>query len=340
MPPETIALAPIRARRLPRFRRASLEEQPAFRLTDRDRQLIKCVYENRFLTAEMIQDLVQPVELTRRQQEALERLIAARRAKLNGTGTAEQSTVRTKRKIWHRLMVLYHNGYLQRHKLSDQEPIVYALGNKGADELVLYFGIDRKEIDWTQRARENGERYIRHGLMVSRFRHALVLALRELPGVTLLFWKPGGAFKATVKYEDLMKTREGTRTQLAEGAVIPDGYFALTSGDKTAYFFLEADRSTMSNSRYLGKLKAYYHFWATQIRAGKHPSGMTRFRVLTVTLSQERKDNLRETAREVDAEGKAPNLFWFTCEREYRDVPQQVMGPIWQTLQDDTMKSL
>jgi len=41
MPPETIALAPIRTRRLPRFRRASHEEQPAFRLTDRDRELFK-----------------------------------------------------------------------------------------------------------------------------------------------------------------------------------------------------------------------------------------------------------------------------------------------------------
>ena len=138
----------------------------------------------------------------------------------------------------------------------------------------------------------------------------------------------------------MVKTREGTRTQLVESAVIPDGYFALTSGDKTAYFFLEADRSTMSNARYLAKLKAYYHFWATQIRTGKHSSGMTRFRVLTVTLSQERKENLRETAREVDASGKAPNLFWFACERSYRDMPQQVMAPIWQTLQDDTPKSL
>jgi len=77
----------------------------------------------------------------------------------------------------------------------------------------------------------------------------LVLALRELPGVTLLFWKPGGAFKAAVKYEDMVKTREGTRTQLAEGAVIPDGYFALTSGDKTAYFFLEADRGSSTANR-------------------------------------------------------------------------------------------
>src|ERR687887_1021715 len=91
MPPDTMTLAPIRSRRLPRFRRASHEEQPAFRLTDRDRELLKCVYEYRFLTAEMIQDLVQPVALTPRQQEALERLIAARRARLICTESAEYS---------------------------------------------------------------------------------------------------------------------------------------------------------------------------------------------------------------------------------------------------------
>jgi hypothetical protein len=75
MPPDSIALAPFRARRLPRFRRASHEEQPAFRLTDRDRELLKVIYDYRFITAEMLQDLALAPELTPRQQEALERLI-------------------------------------------------------------------------------------------------------------------------------------------------------------------------------------------------------------------------------------------------------------------------
>src|SRR5712664_26949 len=119
MPPATIALTPIRARRLPRFRQASHEEQPAFRLTDRDRELLKIIYEYRFITAEMLQDLAPAVELTPRQQAALERLIAARRAKLTGTERSERQSARTKRKILHRLMVLYHNGYVQRLKLSD-----------------------------------------------------------------------------------------------------------------------------------------------------------------------------------------------------------------------------
>jgi Replication-relaxation len=340
MPPDTIALTPIRTRRLPRFRRASHEEQPAFRLTDRDRELLKVIYEYRFLTAEMIQDLAPSVELTPRQQEALVRLIAARRAKLTGTEGAEHPSVRTKRKILHRLMVLYHNGYLQRLKLSDHEPIVYALGNKGADELVLYHGIDRQKIDWTTKNRETGERYVRHGLMVSRFRHALELALRDLPEATLAFWEPNGAFAAAVEYDEATHTEGGMRTRRVKGTVIPDGSFALTYKSKTAHFFLEADRSTMSNARFLAKLKNYFHFYATQVRGKEHPSGMKGFAVLTITLSEERKENLRRIAKEVDPNGRGLNLWWFACEKSYQAKPQELVGTIWQTAADDTLRSM
>ena len=39
MPPETIALAPVRAKPLPRFHRAAPGERPAFKLTERDREM-------------------------------------------------------------------------------------------------------------------------------------------------------------------------------------------------------------------------------------------------------------------------------------------------------------
>jgi hypothetical protein len=286
------------------------------------------------MTAEMVQDLVPPVELTPRQQEALERLIAARRARLPDLGGSEGSSVRTKRKILHRLMVLYHHGYLQRIKLSDSEPIVYSLGNLGADELVLYHGIDRQKIDWTTKNRETGERYVRHGLMVSRFRHALELALRDLPDASLLFWEPNGAFTASVEYDEAHPGREGMRTQRVKGTVIPDGYFALSYKGKTAHFFLEADRSTMSNARFLGKLKNYFHFYATHVRGGEHPSGMKGFAVLTITLSEERKENLCAIAKEVDLNGRGLNLWWFACERSYQARPQELVGQMWQTAAD------
>src|SRR5881296_4549268 len=184
--PDTIIEPTIRTKRLPRFRRATADALPPFKLTERDRELLKIMYDYRFITAEMLQDLATPVVLTPRQQDAVERLIAARRAKLGITGTADRVPSNAKREIQRRLQALYHHGYVQRLKLSDHDPIVYALGNKGADELTLHFGVDRQKIDWTSKNRETGERYMQHGLMVSRFRHALTLALGNLPTTTLV----------------------------------------------------------------------------------------------------------------------------------------------------------
>jgi hypothetical protein len=342
MPPDSIALAPLRSKHRPRFRRVSQEERPAFRLTERDRELLRVIFAYRFITADMLQDLAPPVTLTENQQKALDKLIAAKKEKATtaGSATAERPQ-RTRREILRRLQMLFHHGYVQRRKISDHDPIVYSLGNKGADLLTLHYGVDRMKIDWTTKNREAGERYMRHGMMVSRFRHALELALRKSPGAALDFWEPGGAFKASVKYTDAVNTREGTRTQVVEGAVIPDGLFVVKHGEKRIHYFLECDRSTMSNARYLAKLKSYYAFYSTYVHDDKEKrAGITQMRVLTLTISEARKDNLRTIAEEVSPEGKAKGLFWFACERSYRDMPQQVMASIWQTLEDDTLKSL
>ena len=149
MPSDTLALAPMRAKHRPRFRRAAAAERPAFRLTERDRELLKIIYDYRFITAPMLQDLVTPVDLTDKQQQALHKLNAEKKAKATTPGH------RTKREILRRLHLLYHNGYVQRRKLSDWDPIVYSLGNLGADELVTQYGFDRREIEWTTKARES-----------------------------------------------------------------------------------------------------------------------------------------------------------------------------------------
>jgi len=94
----------------------------------------------------------------------------------------------------------------------------------------------------------------------------------------------------------------------------------------------------MSNARYLAKLKSYFAFYATYVRGGKKPSGITQMRILSVTISEARKDNLRAIAQEVSTEAK--NLFWFACEKVYHGNPQEVLGTNWQTLEDDTLKSL
>ena len=173
--------------------------------------------------------------------------------------------------------------------------------------------------------------------MVTRFRHALELALRNVPAASLEKWIPGGAFLAKVTYQDTVRTRDGIRTQQVDGVVKPDALFVLKVGDKRIHYFFEADRSTMSNARYLTKLRSYFAFYATYVR-GEKKAGITQMRVLSVTISEARKDNLRETAQKVSTEAK--DLFWFACERTYREEPTQVLSPIWQTLKDDTVRSL
>jgi hypothetical protein len=299
-------------------------------LTDRDRESLKIIFENRWITADMLQDLLTPVQLTQRQQEALGRLRAVKKASAVGPPQ------RIKREIRRRLQLLYHHGYVQRHKLEDGEPIAYTLGNKGADDLTLCYGIDRKEIDWTTRSRESSERYIQHTLMVTRFRHALEVSLRDLPALKLELWEPGGAFQAKVTYQDTVRTRDGTRTQVVEGTVKPDSLFLLTYSAKGIHYFPEADRSTMSNARYLAKLKNYYAFWVTYVRDGTSP--IKQMRVLTITRSEERKQNLRKIADQISPEAK--NLFWFICEKTYLGNPQQVFADTWQTLEGDTRKRL
>jgi hypothetical protein len=338
MSPDTMTTALARTKHRPRFRRAAREDRPAFRLTDRDREMLKIIFDYRFITAAMLQDLVRPPALTKRQQDALEKLRAYKQANASDIGTAQGAQTKTRREILRRLQMLYHAGYVQRQKLADGEPIIYSLGNLGADELMMFFGYDRKQIDWTTRARESSDRYIRHGLMISRFRHAVELAVRKAPDVSLLLWDPAGSFTATVEYVDTVNTREGARTQVVEGKVIPDGFFVLQQGKRRIAYFLEADRSTMSHARYLNKLKAYYHYWNTQIRTEKDPAKKRHIRVLTITISEERKKYLRKTAQSVSTEAK--NLFWFGCERSYRDEPEQVISSIWQTLKVDMPKHL
>ena len=279
----------------------------------------------------MLQDLAPPVELTTRQQEALGKLIARKKA------TAKGPPQRTKREIQRRLQYLFHAGFLQRHKLSDGEPIAYALGNLGAEELALHYGFDRQEIDWTTKNRESHERYIRHALMVTRFRHALVLALRNSGEASLEEWTPGGGFQAEVTYLDAVRTREGIRTQEVTRVVKPDGFFVVESEGKSIHYFLEADRSTMSNNRYLSKLKSYYAFYATYVKT-KKITRMNRMRVLTLTVSEERKTSLRKTAQAVSDDAKG--LFWFICQKSYLDNPLQLFEHTWQTLEDDTFRSI
>ena len=77
-----------------------------------------------------------------------------------------------------------------------------------------------------------------------------------------------------------------------------------------AHFLLEADRGTMSlQDRMYKKLRAYWRWF----RDGGHRErlGIEAFRVLTITNSERRRDNLVKLAKQVDDAQRGSNLFLF-----------------------------
>jgi hypothetical protein len=119
----------------------------------------------------------------------------------------------------------------------------------------------------------------------------------------------------------------------ADAPVRPDGFFSLQfperpEGRNRAFFFLEADRSTMTRERFVQKLVSYWRWY----RAGGHTEklGIKGFRVLTVTKSEERlRSLLGATARTSELSGVLA-LFWFASEHRFGpELPGRIVEPIW-----------
>ena len=262
-------------------------------LQERDRSILKLVHDHRFITTNEIMAL----------------------------------TPGSRRNLYERLKLLYHHRYLDRIGYDLYQPMIYALGNRGADILTHYYGIDRQRINWQTKNREAHHHYINHTLMVSRFRAALTPMLASV-GATLITWGRDGDMHEYVTYT--------TASRRQRGVIIPDAHFTIDHDGREHRFFLEADRSTMTGDRYLAKLKAYYHYWLQSRRQ----DGERGFRVLTLTISPERRDNLRRLAQSIDASGKGLNLFWFLCEQDYHATPQSLAGPIWRIPTDEMPQAL
>ena len=79
----------------------------------------------------------------------------------------------------------------------------------------------------------------------------------------------------------------------------PDAFFTLEDsrrpeGSNRAHFFLEADRSTATQTRFKEKISAYWHYLEQGLHTRKF--GIKNFRVLTVTLTDPRAKNLCDLA--------------------------------------------
>lgn len=160
-------------------------------------------------------------------------------------------------------------------------------------------------------------------MIISQFRVCLQLALKKRRDGELLFWRQGDEIRDFVKVKD----EKGKERRCA---VWPDGFFGIKTSKGKLYFFLEADRSTMVNARFLDKMRRYWTYWKEKGHTEKY--GIKYFRVLTITRSEERKKNLRAATKKADSKQKGSNMFMFACEKSYSlKEPERILQAIWQT---------
>jgi hypothetical protein len=280
-------------RRRPRFRRA--EEAPAFQLTERDVEIVRQVASHRFLRSTHISQL------------------------LNASH----------KKILERLTSLYHAGFLDRPRAQLEyhvyggrrnPPLVYALGNRGAQLLITRDGLEQANVDWTRKNRETGREFIHHTLAVADIRVALTLAClarpaHELKGPTQLLETIADQARAA-RSPWTMRVRVQHSGTMHEIGLLPDYLFALILPDgRRRPFVVECDRGTMPVERatleqtsMLRKFLAYEG--ARQQRLHTTRYGWTNFRVLTITNSPERVETMRAVIQRTPSL-KASPLFLF-----------------------------
>jgi len=289
--------------RLPRFKRAVA---PPFQLTDRDHEIIRMVYQHRFLRSSHIMSLI---------------------------GDSQQQLLR-------RLKLLYHHGFLERPRSqinyyheSGSQPIVYGLGNKSGAFLSQEFGEAFRESSWDEKNQSVGGMFLEHALLVSDIMVAIELSCRQR-GIHLLTEDellPNSAtqrlFRWNVKVDGNVML-----------SVVPDRVFALEFPDSDgrttrSFFCLEADRGTMpvkrahlSQTSFYRKLLAYHATWRQKIH--QRLFGWNRFRVLTVTNSGERITHMQEAARSLN---NGHGLFLFLEEKEAKQATD-LFNVRWQTV--------
>lgn len=274
-------------------------------ITDRDRAIFGALFEFRYLTFEQLSHLIphHPDTKSDRGHE---------------------------KKLRERLTELFHSGYVDRTR-TQQYPSVYSLASEAAPHLTMT-DADAERIDWLKRNRTNTWHFIEHTIEVAEFRIDLARkfsthhAVDLVSGRTLI-----NSIKAAVKSPptqhplllrqpitlDIYDPKAGRPVNKTDVAgTVPDHFFLLDiGGGKQRAFPVEIDRGSMpvSHRGFSGssiERKLHVYAAAANSRNAADRWGVDTFRVLFVTDSPARSENIRKLARDLDTD-----IVW-TAERE------------------------
>lgn len=176
------------------------------------------------------------------------------------------------------------------------------------------------------RTHELKELFLKHELMIVELHVILALASRDPAShLHLIHWREGRELFDSVSFFD-----RGARTKLP---VRPDAFFTLEDSRRPANanrrsFFLEADRSTSSQTRFTDKNRAYWQYVEQGLHAKKYHTSSVR--VLTVALTDERAENLRNLVIATLPEQGGRKYYLFTSLKQFSlDAPLRILDDIY-----------
>lgn len=211
----------------------------------------------------------------------------------------------------YRLQKLWNHGFLNRLHLPTvrgSSQAIYCLDRHGVPVAAEVLGVPPATIPWKYKNRDVGALFLKHLLAVNDVRIAFEFTARENPDHELLLWLPE------------QDAKNGYGWQSGSKVLAPDAYGRYRFGDRVISFFVELDRATMANTRWLEKVERYLQYSAS----GRYEErfGMKLFRVLVITTTPQRLLNLLAVAEE-----RTDKIFWFTTLDEMKG--NGILAPIW-----------
>lgn len=231
-------------------------------------------------------------------------------------------TARPAKRLHRRLLKLVENGYIASIRLPQQKHI-YGLGKLAIVSLVEHGLADAEHLGHRLRIHELKELFLKHEMMIVDLHVALSLALRGTD-LRLVSWREGNELHDAIAVTDGHDT---TRLPIR-----PDAFFTIEdtrrpAGANRVHFFLEADRSTETQTRFKEKIRGYWHY--LEQRRHEKKFGIKSFRVLTVTISHERSQNLCSLAATASPE-RGRKHFLFTCLKNFSmENPSPILDTIY-----------
>ncbi len=255
----------------------------------------------------------------------------------NKTTGAVTLQVSAQCELW--LKKLKDNGLLRRIEQyqtpkEGKRPYLYAATRKGAQVVASWLECDVHDLPYREKDSRLSSVGARHLIGENDVRVAVLAGVHAVAGITLPTWLDGITLKSTHSADKLAIRGPHGGSQTA--VLVPDDYFVLqvAGKDNPFHHFVEIDMGTevgsareewrQSWARKIRLYNAYFEGGTNSLVYKRY--GTFRARVLTVTTSETRLENLLQVTEKTDGGPR----FWFCTFARLKAADNMLFAPVWQ----------